>query len=184
MTKREVSMSDKKTLRRVVREKIAGIDFAAARVRSSLMCEELKRVFVVSGAKVIALFSPLGDEPQLWPLVEQLSASLSVALPRVEGDVMNFYRYDKEAMATGSYGINEPQWGCLVTASEIDVMVIPGVAFTKEGVRLGRGKGFYDRYLSQNGFSALKIGVCYREQLVAEIPTEPHDVKMDVVIYI
>ena len=48
---------------------------------------------------------------------------------------------------------------------------------------MGRGKGYYDKYLSQNDFSALKIGVCYKEQLVDEIPVEKHDVMMDVVIY-
>lgn len=104
-------------------------------------------------------------------------------MPRVEGDVMNFYSYDKDAMAAGAYGINEPQRGVPVQPYEIDAIVVPGVAFTAKGMRMGRGKGFYDRYLMQSGFAALKIGVCYREQLVPDIPTEPHDVPMDAVIY-
>ena len=86
-------------------------------------------------------------------------------------------------MAVGAFGINEPQRGVPVRPEEIDAIVVPGVAFTADGVRMGRGKGFYDRYLSQKGFAALKIGVCYREQLVDDIPAEPHDVAMDVVIY-
>ena len=71
----------------------------------------------------------------------------------------------------------------VVLPDEIDAIVVPGVAFTVKGVRMGRGKGFYDRYLAQSGFAALKIGVCYREQLVPDIPAEPHDVAMDAVIY-
>ena len=151
--------------------------------RSKAICDEVKKHLAVSGAGVVALFSPLADEPQLWPLIDSLADRLSVVLPRVEGDIMNFYCYDKNSMAIGAYGINEPQRGLLVKASEIDAIVVPGVAFTKDGARMGRGKGFYDKYLSQSDFSALKIGVCYREQLVSKIPTELHDVSMDVVIY-
>lgn len=147
------------------------------------MCNELERCIAVSGARVVALFSPLADEPQLWPLVERLAQELTVVLPRVEGEVMNFYPYGKDVMATGTYGINEPQGGTPMNACEIDVVVVPGVAFTDCGVRMGRGKGFYDRYLSQSGSRALKIGVCYSEQIVDDIPTEPHDVVMDAVIY-
>lgn len=67
---------------------------------------------------------------------------------------------------------------------EIDAVVVPGVAFTKDGARMGRGKGFYDKYLSKNEFRALKIGVCFKEQVLDGLPVEPHDVKMDVVIYV
>ena len=176
-------MCDKRVLRRAVRERIAMIDAPDAQVRSVAICEEVKRHIAVCGARVVALFSPLHDEPQLWSLVEELAQSMSVVLPRVEGDVMNFYSYDKRMMAAGAFGINEPQGGVPVQACEIEAIVVPGVAFTESGARMGRGKGFYDRYLSQNDFSALKIGVCYREQIVPDIPAEPHDVPMDIVIY-
>ena len=174
---------NKIALRRAVRARLAGLGKDEIKERSTAMCEELERYIAVSGAKVVALFSPLADEPQLWPLVERLSVRLSVVLPRVEGDVMNFYRYDGGAMAVGAFGINEPQMGEAVQHCSIGAIIVPGVAFTADGARMGRGKGFYDRYLSQNGFSALKIGVCYREQIVDDIPAEPHDVAMDVVIY-
>ena len=174
---------DKALLRRAVRARIAQIAEDEAHERSKVMCDELEHRIALSGAKVVALFSPLADEPQLWPLVERLTQTQSVVLPRVEGDVMNFYIYDKDAMAKGAYGINEPRSGVPVNPGEIDAVVVPGVAFTVHGARMGRGKGFYDRYLSQNDFSALKIGVCYSEQIVPDIPTELHDVKMAVVIY-
>lgn len=174
---------DKKKLRCEVRARIAMLDDAEKEERSVAIGRELERHIAVSGAMVVALYSPLGDEPQLWSLVERLAQSMSVVLPRVEGDVMNFYSYDKCAMAKGAYGINEPQNGLPVDVCEIDAIVVPGVAFAADGARMGRGKGYYDRYLSQNGCRALKIGVCYREQVVESIPTEPHDVKMDTVIY-
>ena len=183
MTRLRMRREDKIALRRAVRTRLAAIDRDEAQKRSAAICEELEHHIAVSGAKVVALFSPLADEPQLWPLVEKMSAHLSVVLPRVEDDVMNFYRYDREVMAVGAFGISEPQRGVPVRPCEIGAMVVPGVAFSADGWRMGRGKGFYDRYLSQGGFKALKIGVCYREQIVDDIPVEPHDVAMDVVIY-
>ena len=102
---------------------------------------------------------------------------------RIDVSRANFYPYDKDAMAAGAYGINEPQEGAAVNPCEIDVIIVPGVAFTVHGARMGRGKGYYDRFLSQSGFAAMKVGVCYSEQIVDDIPTEPHDVMMDAVIY-
>ena len=176
-------MLDKKTLRREVRARVAQIAAADALERSEAIGREVEGHLAVSGARVVALFSPLGDEPQLWPLVERLARRMSVVLPRVEGEVMNFYSYDSCAMAKGAYGINEPQGSLPVDVCEIDAVIVPGVTFTEDGTRMGRGKGYYDRYLSQSGCRALKIGVCYREQIVESIPTEPHDVTMDTVIY-
>ena len=65
----------------------------------------------------------------------------------------------------------------------MDLIVVPGLAFTPEGSRLGRGAGFYDRFLSTISRTTLKIGVCFEFQLVSEIPQESHDVKMDAVVY-
>lgn len=174
---------DKSLLRREVRARVATIAADEKRIRSQYICNEVKKHLAVSGARVVALFSPLGYEPDIWPLVESMASTVSVVLPRVEGDIMNFYVYDRNSMAVGSFGINEPQNSVGVAACEIDAVVVPGLAFSVDGARMGRGKGYYDKYLSQSDFSALKIGVCYREQLVPHIPTEPHDVSMDVVIY-
>ena len=66
--------------------------------------------------------------------------------------------------------------------ADIDFIVVPGVAFTAAGARMGRGRGYYDKYLSQPGFRGVKAGVCYAHQLVGELPVEPHDVFMDYVV--
>ncbi|MBO5864919.1 MAG: 5-formyltetrahydrofolate cyclo-ligase [Bacteroidaceae bacterium] len=174
---------EKSELRRAVRARLVQLTSDDKVLRSASICDEVERHILANGASVVALFSPLADEPQLWPLVERLAGRMQVVLPRVEGEVMNFYPYGGEIMAIGAFGISEPQGGVPVQPFEIDAVVVPGVAFTAGGARMGRGKGFYDRYLSQSGFTALKIGVCYREQLVPEILTEKHDVEMDIVVY-
>lgn len=173
----------KRMLRRAVRARLAAMSDAEKEQRSAAICRSLKAHIAVTGARVVALFSPLPDEPRIWPLVEELSKSMLVLLPRVEGDVMNFYCYSPRSMSSGAFGIMEPVGGEPVASYEIDVMVVPGVAFTAKGERMGRGKGFYDKYMSLKDFRAVKIGVCYDVQLVDVLPTEIHDVKMDSVIY-
>ena len=170
-------------LRKAVRARLAAMSDADKEQQSTAICHSLKAHIAVTGARVVALFSPLPDEPRIWPLVEDLSKSMAVLLPRIEGDVMNFYCYSPESMSSGAFGILEPVGGEPVAPYEIDVMVVPGVAFTLTGDRMGRGKGYYDKYMSLEEFRAVKIGVCYDVQLVDVLPTEIHDVKIDSIIY-
>ena len=96
---------------------------------------------------------------------------------------MRFFLYDPATMRRGAFGIDEPGPGAVeCPPSEIDIVVVPGVAFTAAGDRLGRGRGYYDRYLSQRGMRAVRVGVCYAHQLVAVLPVEPHDVRMACVV--
>lgn len=174
---------DKKMLRKEVRAKLASMTGEMQHAASLAIISALREHIAVSGARVVALFYPLPDEPQIAELVKELSGSVSVVLPRVEGDVMQFYSYSGDAMRTGAFGIEEPQGTPLVEPCEIDLMIAPGVAFTRDGARMGRGKGYYDKYMSQTGFRARKIGVCYAVQLVDELPQEEHDIRMDCVLY-
>lgn len=171
---------DKSELRRLVRAKLAGMTGEEKERCSELLCKSIKSHLTVSGARVVALFSPLPDEPQIWPLVEELAKNLLVVLPRVEGDAMRFYSIGD--MKVGAFGIMEPQGSLCISPGEIDAIIVPGVAFTLTGRRMGRGKGFYDKYMSHNDFRALKIGVCYPVQIVDELPCEQHDINMDCVI--
>lgn len=173
---------DKKELRKDVKARIAAMSSVEKEQGSSGICDSLEILFRVCDASVVALFSPLPDEPQIRPLVDELSKKKVVVLPRVEGDVMNFYRYLPGTLSKGSYGIMEPVLCEAVEPSDIDLMVVPGVAFTADGYRMGRGKGYYDKYMSSDGFRAMRVGVCYSCQLVDELPVDPHDVRMDEVI--
>lgn len=178
-------VEEKAALRKMIRSRLLALDASEKDTRSTVLVNEVKKHLAVSGAKVVALFSPLRDEVPLWSLVEELSSTMLVVLPKVQGETMDFYCYSPEAMECGAFGIMEPAGDArAVMPFEIDAVVVPGVAFTKDGARMGRGKGFYDKYLSKNEFRALKIGVCFKEQVLDGLPVEPHDVKMDVVIYV
>ena len=108
-----------------------------------------------------------------------------VALPRTFGDYMNFYHISEgEKMTRSDFGVWEPLENPekLITPQEIDLIIVPGLAFDRDLNRLGFGRGFYDRYLSQT--DAFKIGICYDGQIAeeGEIPTDKYDIKMDRII--
>lgn len=101
-------------------------------------------------------------------------------LPRIDGETMRFHFADPARLSAGSFGIPEPPADSPVCpVGEIDLFLCPGMAFSIQGVRLGRGKGYYDRALAEASPDATKVGVCFSEQFMAELPSEPHDIPMD-----
>jgi 5-formyltetrahydrofolate cyclo-ligase len=86
-------------------------------------------------------------------------------------------------MQTSGPGIREPVTGTAVPLGVIDMIVIPGLAFDAKGYRVGRGRGFYDRFLAQQDFQGIRCALCFHEQLQAEpIPCEAHDVPMNLIV--
>ena len=136
----------------------------------------------------ILFFSPLKDEPQIQPTIQEHLASGRVCLPRMTDNKIVPVEVDSfdDLEMVENCG---PKWGPILTPkrsckptdlSLIDVAIVPGRAFDKAGVRLGRGKGYYDKFLSS--LSAAKVGIGFHFQLFGKLPQEPHDILMDVVI--
>ena len=176
-----MALATKREIRMAVRAEIAKLSNEEKQTLSSQIFSKIAELKEVEQASVIALFMALPDEPQTAAFIEQLSRHKRVVVPRIEGEEMEFYDI-AEGVEVGAFGIMEPIATKPVEPSEIDVMVVPGVAFTRYGARLGRGKGFYDKYLSRKGFRAYTIGVCYPCQLVEELPAESHDKTTKLVI--
>lgn len=132
----------------------------------------------------ILCYWSLPDEVFTHGLVVKAAASgKNVFLPVVNGEDLIVRQFTGIAeMHDGeSYSIPEPQTGAReVSIDEIDLVVVPGVAFDREGGRMGRGKGFYDRLLA--GSRVWKTGICFDFQLVGSVPKEPHDILMDKVV--
>ncbi len=147
---------------------------------SRAICTALKGHSWWQEARRIALYHALPDEPDLSSLLAEYAQSKELFLPRVEGaEIMAFFPYDGEKeLSIGSYGIAEPSHKpqSAVAPSSLDLIIVPGVAFTQEGVRMGRGKGYYDRFLPHT--QAKLIGVTFRYRLLTEIPHEAWDFRM------
>ncbi len=149
---------------------------------SAAIFSAVERLPEFRAARTVAVFAALSDEPATDEVLARWASTRRVVLPRVEGDAMRFYACRPDALVFGAFGILEPQGERPCPAGEIDLVVCPGVAFTADGRRLGRGRGYYDRYLGDPAFRGFRVGVCYAHQLVDDLPVEPHDVRMDRVI--
>ena len=134
-------------------------------------------------AKTILFFAPLPGELDVWPLLSvALDAGKSVALPLFDRHLKHYtackIQNPETDLHTGHFGIREPNTYCArLSSSRVDLILVPGMAFDMKGHRLGRGKGYYDQLLAVIG--GKRCGVAFEEQLVPEIPIEPHDARMD-----
>ena len=169
-----------------MRTRLAALGSARAEKSQAIVAALMRHpVFArQSPAGRIALFSPLPSEPDIELLWE--AAPRRFCYPRVAHGGLEFVAVESHADLTTSpwHGqIREPSHpgARLVPPAEIDAILVPGLAFTKPGHRLGRGGGFYDRYLALLPATTLKIGVCFATQLVETLPTEPHDQCMNAV---
>ncbi|CAB4858632.1 unannotated protein [freshwater metagenome] len=136
----------------------------------------------VAGLHVLA-FVGVGGEPDTTGLLDSLwQGGALVYLPRVIGDHMVAVRHDRgDPLEVGAYGIPAPI-GEACDPTVIDAVVVPGLAFTLDGCRLGQGGGYYDRFLPLVRSDCVTVGVCFREQIVDSIPNEDHDRNMSRVI--
>jgi len=151
---------------------------SAAAIRSLTESESWKN------ARTVLLYHSLPDEVDTHDLIRNAAASgKRVLLPVVVGDDLELRIYANDSdLALGAFNILEPTGEVFTDLSTIDLAVIPGVAFTPDGRRLGRGRGYYDRLLSRIAPSTLLVGLCWPFQLVPEIPTAPHDISVNIVI--
>ena len=102
----------------------------------------------------------------------------------VVGDELELRRFSSpNDLQIGAYNIQEPVGECFNDFNKIELAIVPGMAFDKQGHRLGRGKGYYDRLLPKLT-NAYKLGVCFPYQYVEEVPTDEHDIRMDEVLTI
>lgn len=150
-----------------------------------------------AAARTVMLYHSLPDEVNTHRLLADMTAADAIAaktenplagktilLPRVTSDTeMELRLYTgSDDLRPGAFGIMEPCGSAFTRYCEIDLAVIPGMAFDAAGHRLGRGKGYYDRFLPLIP-QAYKIGVCFPFQIVDNVPTGPTDVVMDEVLY-
>jgi 5-formyltetrahydrofolate cyclo-ligase len=135
-------------------------------------------------ARTVFLFASFGSEVPTEAVADALlSSGRRVLLPFLEGSVMEAaeLRAGDEAVDT-TYGPKEPPVRTPVDPEDVDVVLVPGLAFDREGYRVGYGGGHYDRYLRRLGRHATRIGIAFQEQLVDRVPREPDDDPVDLVV--
>lgn len=175
---------DKKELRKHIRNRKRQFTADELNELSVPIMNRLLGMPEVINAKTILLYYSLPDEVNTHQTVELLARQgKTVLLPKViDGENMEIRIYESpEDLTEGSYGIMEPNGKLFTDYDKIDTAVIPGMSFDADNNRLGRGKGYYDRFL-KNIPQAYKIGVCFDFQKEQNIPHDEYDIKMDTVI--
>lgn len=178
-------MTSKKILRETIRQRKRQYSPQQLSDMSLTVVECLKANSQFSHARTLFIYSSLSDEVDTTTLLDSLAlCGKTVVLPKVvDAENMELRLYTgREDLAVGSYGIMEPTGKLFTALHDIDVAVVPGMAFDRNSHRLGRGKGYYDRMLAQMP-QAYKIGICFDFQLLENIPHDTHDISMDEVIY-
>ena len=174
-----------------------GLTRAEVSKKSGLIGQKLLTTAQISTAKSVSAYLPIGNEAETKPLIDALVArGANVYLPAY--DVLSksyvFPRFNGwDDLEPGPYGILQPSDSQANTPGvksrrysestpevSLDVAIIPGLAFDKRGVRLGYGKGVFDRLLAHS--KAFKIGLAYDFQVVDKLPKETHDLVMDIVV--
>lgn len=174
---------EKKELRKIVRAAKQGVPLEEKAARSRGIFEQVERLPQFQKAHTILLYWSMDDEVATHDFVERWYREKTLLLPCVEGDDLRLRQYTGAAclQAGPQFGIGEPTGPLFTRLDEVEMIVVPGVAFDPAGNRMGRGRGFYDRLLKATPH-AYKVGVAFRFQMFPIIPMESFDVPMDCVV--
>jgi 5-formyltetrahydrofolate cyclo-ligase len=176
----------KASLRCQIREKLKTIAPSQRELDASRARSLLEQQPIWQQSQTILFFAPLPDELDIWPsLPAALATGKHVFLPRFVLATNSYAACEVKIPDTditlGKFGIREPSETCTqIPLNRMDLLLVPGVAFDLHGRRLGRGKGFYDQLLAT--VRGKTCGVAFDEQIVTEIPVEPHDVLLNCIL--
>lgn len=176
----------KTALRRQLRERLQGFSAEERSQASTRIRQRLAEQPVWQKASSIFFYSPTASEPDLWPLVmEALHLGRQVALPRYSPDTESYapclIADASRDLQPGRFGISEPAAHCpILDLKHLDLALVPGIGFTLDGGRLGRGQGYYDRLLAE--IPGFKCGVAFDCQMAAALPLESHDIRLNCIL--
>ena len=187
------SDSNKAEIRRAMKARRKELSADEKSAADAVICEKLKArsdigemVDPFDFGSPLAVYLASQDEINIDPYIEyMLRAGVEVVAPRWNGETYELARLkglDEKNMRRGPMGIREPVDADIVEPKEVSAWIIPGLAFTRGGKRLGYGGGWYDRLLASAPKDAVKIGVAYSFQIVDDLPDEPHDVPLTDVV--
>jgi 5-formyltetrahydrofolate cyclo-ligase len=180
------NMTSKEELRESVRARLHALPPEVIAWKSYLICDFIQSLPVWKKAKVVALFASLPTEPVIEFLWDDIRASRKKACyPKVSGENLSLILVnDPTELVASRWQLREPvmREPNLQALDKIDLILVPGLAFSGDGGRLGRGGGFYDRLLARESLKAHKLGVCFDTQVLIGLPREVHDHAVDAIV--
>ena len=175
---------NKADIRRILRERLGAMTDAERRTKSLQACSLIASSPEFQSAKVVMLYLSTPMEVDTAPLaLRAWQQGKTVVVPKVSWDAKRMLPVEISSLSSDQLtvtgpGIREPVAGNPVPLSFIDFVLVPGMGFTLTGHRIGRGMGFYDRFLAQADFVGVSCGMAFEEQIVPFIPMLDHDVPL------
>ena len=147
---------------------------------------ELLKLIKENSFSAVLLYAPKRFEVDVMGVFEE--TDIPVYFPRSDKDEMDFYEVDDlSKLRLGNFNVREPEEDCpkfIPKENEKYLIVVPGIAFDKNGYRIGYGKGYYDKYLSKyQAYDFYKVGACFKECMTEDIYHDEFDVETDKVIF-
>ena len=155
---------------------------------SSAACSRLVNLDVFRHASVVMLYMPLASEVDTAPVaIRCFQALKTVCVPRVDWKrkvmhAIEVTSFDDHFMEIDEHGLRTPRDGQPIPPSAVDLVIVPGLAFDTTGNRLGRGGGYYDRFLSRLRRAAVSVGFAFDAQITEGLPVNELDVSVDLVV--
>jgi 5-formyltetrahydrofolate cyclo-ligase len=177
----------KSALRDHIRQRLDRITPAVAGVKSLGVCLKVMAQPEFREARSLMIYLATPEEVDLSALAARAwQEGKTVAAPRVDWKrrrmtPVAMHSLEKDIVET-RYGLREPAEGEALDPAELDLVVVPAMAYDRKGNRLGRGGGFYDRFLGDERFHGAACGVAFNEQLVDRVPATKHDIPVDLII--
>lgn len=176
--------SIKTQLRRSLLTQRQALSVASWQEKSQAICTHLQSSPFLTSAKTVLAYLSHRNEPNLQPLIN--ANPIRWGFPRCEGEALIWHvcsTADRQTMQTGAFGIAEPRshWP-LLTAADVDLILVPAVACDHQGYRLGYGGGFYDRLFSQPDWQSIPaIGIIFAAAYLPSLPVDPWDYPLSAV---
>lgn len=174
-------MTEKQLIRNEIKHRCQQHSDSFRAESSGRVADVLQSLEAFINAEVVVLYWSLKAEVFTHDLICQYADCKMILLPVMCGEGLQLKRFTSDGeLECVRFGVMEPCGEPFTDYERIDLVVVPGVAFSRKGDRLGHGKGFYDRLLPK--IKAPKVGICFDYQLLDQLPTEIHDTKMDMII--
>jgi len=178
---------EKAQAREEVRRRIRALSREQRREASARIRRRVAELPEFLDAATIMLFVSLPDEVYTLPIItDAMAAGKTVVLPKVDKEarrmdarVLTDVEHD---LVPGVFGIPEPVDCEIAPASAIDLVFVPARAFDRSGNRLGRGAGYYDRYMSAPAFRATRCGIAFAAQVLDAVPHDSHDLPVQLLV--
>lgn len=173
-------IAEKRALRKQMRAIRAAVTNRAE--KSCAIWEQLRKTEEYRGAQVVFLYMSYSTEVETGGLLEQILADgKCAALPRVDGEQMDFYQVTGAGdLESGAWGILEPKKTC-PCLTEADCILLPGLAFDRNGYRMGYGGGYYDRHMAGHQVGH-RIALAFSEQVIETVPVEETDLPVEMIV--